>query len=106
MPDGDYYLGELPVTVSNGTARLKSNDSLAGSILTLDQAVKHVVDWGLVSAQEAIRMATVNPAKAAGISDVCGSIRAGFSADMALFTHDLTLQATYVAGELAWEAQK
>lgn len=105
MPDGDYYLGELPVTVSNGTARLKSNDSLAGSILTLDKAVKHVVDWGLVSAQEAIRMATVNPAKAAGIADVCGSIRAGFSADMALFAHDLTLQATYVAGELAWEAQ-
>lgn len=102
MPDGDYYLGDLPVVVEGGTARLKSNGSLAGSILTLDKAVKHVVDWGMVSAQEAIRMASTIPAYAAGIADVCGSLTQGYVADMCVFDHALNLQATYVAGELAW----
>ena len=43
-PDGDYMLGELPVIVENGTARLKEGGNLAGSILQLKDGVKHVVD--------------------------------------------------------------
>ena len=40
MPDGDYMLGELPVYVKDGMARLKDGDNLAGSILQLKQAIK------------------------------------------------------------------
>lgn len=103
MEDGEYYLGELPVVVQDGCARLKSNGSLAGSILTLDKAVKHVVAWGIASAEEAISMATIVPATAAGIDDVCGSLAMGHAADFCVFEQDLTLAKTYVAGELAWE---
>ena len=62
-PDGDYMLGELPVIVENGTARLKEGGNLAGSILQLKDGVKHVVDWGLVTVAQALQMATSVPAK-------------------------------------------
>ena len=62
MPDGDYFLGELPVVVADGTARLKDGGSLAGSILNMKDAVKNVADWGVATKAEAIYMATqANP---------------------------------------------
>lgn len=103
MPEGDYLLGELPVVVKDGTARLKEGGNLAGSILELDRAVKNVVDWGLVSPAEAVQMATLNPARSAGIDDVCGQILPGRDADLCVFTPSMEHVATYVAGELAWE---
>ncbi len=48
MPDGDYMLGELPVYVKDGMARLKEGDNLAGSVLQLKDGVKNLVDWGLL----------------------------------------------------------
>ncbi|WP_058271163.1 N-acetylglucosamine-6-phosphate deacetylase [Olsenella massiliensis] len=99
MPDGDYALGEFPVTVANGAATLKDGGSLAGSILTLDKAVQNVVGWGLATAEEAIRMATENPAMANGIDDVCGFIRPGYDADYVVLDHDLTVLKTVVSGE-------
>ena len=47
MPDGDYVLGELPVYVKDGMARLKDTNNLAGSILLLKDAVKNIVDWNV-----------------------------------------------------------
>lgn len=104
MPDGEYLLGELPVIVREGTARLTFNGSLAGSILTLDKAVQNVVKWGIASPQEAIAMATSIPAQACHIDNICGFIRPQKSADLAIFTPNLELVATYVSGELAWKA--
>ena len=43
LEDGDYMLGEFPVVVANGTARLKSTGNLAGSILKLKDGLKNVV---------------------------------------------------------------
>ncbi len=104
MPDGDFYLGELPVVVANGTARLKDGGNLAGSILELDHAVKNVVDWGIASPAEAVQMATLNPARSAGMDDVCGQIMPGRDADLCVFSPSMEHLATYVAGELAWQA--
>lgn len=61
MPEGNYHLGEFPVTVKNGMARLE-NGSLAGSILKLNEAIKNVVDWGIATPEEAIRMGSIIPA--------------------------------------------
>lgn len=102
MPDGDYTLGEFPVRVEGGAARLKDGGSLAGSVLTLDRAVKNAYSWGLGSAEEVIRMATENAAKANGIDDVCGYLRPGYDADFVVLEPDLTLVATYVDGDRAW----
>lgn len=104
MPDGDYFLGELPVVVAGGTARLKDGGSLAGSILNMKDAVKNVADWGIATKAEAIYMATQAPAEANDIDDVCGSIRPGRDADFVVLGKDLTLAETYLGGVSVYKA--
>lgn len=99
MLDGDYMLGEFPVKVENGTARLKDSGSLAGSILKLKEAVKNVCDWDIASIFEAIQMASLVPAKSVGIDDVCGKLAVGYEADFVLFDFDLNLLKTYINGD-------
>lgn len=102
MPDGDYMLGELPVVVKNGTARLKEGN-LAGSILRLKDGVKNVVNWEIATVEEAIRMASYVPAKSCGLDDVCGQIRKGYAADFIVLTPSLNLEATYLDGQCRYE---
>ena len=105
QPDGDYMLGEYPVTVENGTARLKTNGALAGSILQLKDGVKNIVDWGLVSKDKAIMMASLIPAISVGIDDVCGQIKEGHLADFIVLDKEMNLRATYLAGKKVYECQ-
>ncbi|MCB5099277.1 N-acetylglucosamine-6-phosphate deacetylase [Streptococcus mutans] len=105
QPDGNYMLGEYPVTVENGTARLKSNAALAGSILQLKDGVKNIVDWGLVSKANAIMMASLIPAISVGIDDVCGQIKEGHLADFIVLDKEMNLRATYLAGKKVYECQ-
>ena len=102
--DGDYMLGEFPVIVENGTARLKESGNLAGSILQLKDGVKNVVEWGLVNAHEAIMMASLNPAKSVGIDHLCGQIKEGHEADFIVLDKDLNLEATYLNGQKVYQA--
>ncbi|VTS15603.1 N-acetylglucosamine-6-phosphate deacetylase [Streptococcus pseudoporcinus] len=103
-PDGDYMLGEFPVIVKNGTARLKSSGNLAGSILKLIDAIKNVVSWGIASPQEAIRMATLVAATSVGIDHLCGQIKEGHAADFIVLDKSLELYATYLDGKKAFQA--
>lgn len=103
MPEGAYKLGEFDVTVKDGTARLESGN-LAGSILQLKNAVKNVVEWGIATPEEALRMATEVPAKSVGLADTCGVLEEGRAADFVVFDEDLNLQKTYLNGELRYEA--
>lgn len=98
MPEGNYMSGGLPVVMKDGLCWLADGKSIAGSVLTLAQGVKNVVDWGIVSADQAIRMATEIPARSAHIDDKCGSIKLGRDADFVVFEPDLTLAETYVGG--------
>lgn len=99
MPDGDYILGEFPVVVSEGTARLKQDGNLAGSILKLKEAIKNVVDWDIATPEEAILMATWVPAVSCKIDDKCGLIKKDRDADFIVLNPDMTLAATYLDGE-------
>lgn len=104
MPDGDYMLGELPVYVKDGMARLKDGDNLAGSILQLKDGVKNVVDWNIVSPEKAIMMATYTAAKSAHILDKCGSIKPDKDADFIILNPDMTVSETYLNGESKYKA--
>ncbi|TWS94864.1 N-acetylglucosamine-6-phosphate deacetylase [Streptococcus sp. sy018] len=106
MADGDYMLGEFPVRVEAGTARLKDGGNLAGSILQLKDAVKHVVEWGLADVVTAIRMASYVPAKSLNLLDECGQIKAGLPADFIVLNKEMTLQATYLNGQKVWSQDK
>lgn len=104
MGEGHSRLGEFEVVVKDGTARLKDTGNLAGSILELKQGVKNVVDWGLVSPAEALRMASLTPAQSVGIESVCGRIAPGYEADFIVVSDQLELEATYLDGELRYQA--
>lgn len=102
MADGDYMLGDFPVRVEGGTARLKDGGSLAGSILKLKEAVKNVVDWEIADIFEAIQMASLVPAKSVGIDDVCGKLKEGYSADFIVLDYDMNLEKTFLNGKLVY----
>ena len=68
--EGTYQLGGLEVRVSGGEARLASNGAIAGSVLTLDAAVRHAVTQAGIPLADAVRAATQNPADMLGLPDV------------------------------------
>lgn len=95
-------LGDFPIRMQDDLARLVMPDgslgSIAGSVLTLNQAVKNVVDWNIVTAEQAIRMATEVAAQASGIDDVCGQILPGRHADFNILDNNLNVVETYLSG--------
>ena len=99
MGEGLSRLGEFEVVVKDGTARLKDSGSLAGSILELIEAVQNVLAWGLVSLPDALRMASLAPAKSVGIDHVCGLIAEGRPADLIVVDDSGQLIATYLDGQ-------
>lgn len=105
MPEGNYQLGEFPVEVKDGAARI-AGGSLAGSILQLKDAVKNVVDWGIATPEEAIYMASIAPAKSIGMDGECGKIAEGYAADFIVLNPDLALIATYLDGVCRYQLQK
>lgn len=105
MSEGRYQLGEFPVEVKDGAARLESG-SLAGSILQLIDAVRNVVEWGIATPEEAIYMASTVPAKSIGLDGECGKIATSYDADFIVLTPELELTATYLDGVCRYQAEK
>ena len=97
MPDGDYMLGGQPITVSGGKATLTGSDTLAGSSISMLDAVRNVVRFGLPLA-DAVYAATTAPADAVRLYNV-GRIAAGCCADLLLLDENLELKAVFVDGE-------
>ena len=79
MPDGRYRLGSLEVEVKDG--RCMAGGKLAGSVLTMDRAVRNVMQFAQWDLQQAVRLATVNPARVAGVKNG-GLLEAGAPADL------------------------
>ncbi len=96
MPDGDYELGGQPITVKGGKATLTGTDTLAGSSISMLDALRNVVRFGL-SLEDAVYAASTAPALAVGLE--AGSIRPGRPADLAVLDRELNLLAVYVDGE-------
>jgi len=97
MPDGDYELGGQPITLSGGVARLSGTDTLAGSSISMLDALRNVVKFGL-SLPEAVYAASTAPADAVGLTDI-GRIRVGACADLVVLDQKLNLVAVFVDGE-------
>ncbi len=97
LEDGKYQLGGQEVFVKNEEARLKDG-TLAGSTLTLRKAVYNMIHIVGVQLQDAVRMATLNPAKAIKIHDIKGSIEIGKDADMILIDEDIQVHKVIKKG--------
>ena len=84
MPDGTYRLGSFEVQVRDH--RCESHGKLAGSVLTLDRAVRNMMRFARLSFQDSIRMATLNPARVMGIEHRKGVLQPGADADVVVFS--------------------
>ncbi|WP_040210646.1 N-acetylglucosamine-6-phosphate deacetylase [Clostridium polynesiense] len=99
MPDGKYSLGGQEVIVSKGAARI-ANGALAGSVLTLDRAVKNVYANTSYPLHEIVKMASYNAAKHCGVEDHKGKIQEGYDADLILFDEDINIKKVIIGGKV------
>ena len=104
MPDGNYMLGELEVTVADGrclsTGDLaKGVETLAGSVLTMDHAVANLQRFTGASLATATRLASRNPAHMLGLSEL-GTLAVGHPANFNVFSADGNLHYTILHGNI------
>jgi N-acetylglucosamine-6-phosphate deacetylase len=90
-----------PAHVERGAARL-ADGTITGSVLTMDQALRNTLRMMPVSLSEAVGMLTLNPARSIHVDDRKGRLCPSYDADLLLFSPDLTLQATFCRGQLAY----
>jgi N-acetylglucosamine-6-phosphate deacetylase len=97
MPDGKYFLGGFEVDVANGVCM--HNGVLAGSVLTLDKAVRNLVAYTRADWQSAVRMASANPAEMVGYGDRYGHLEEGRRADITVLSAEGNIVETILGGE-------
>jgi N-acetylglucosamine-6-phosphate deacetylase len=95
MPDGRYRLGSLEVEVKDG--KCMSGGKLAGSVLTMDLAVRKVMQFAHWDLQHAVRLATLNPARVVGLNRG-GSITPGDPADLVVLSPSGDIRNTIIRG--------
>jgi N-acetylglucosamine-6-phosphate deacetylase len=101
LPDGVYNLVGLEVTVKDGHANL-ADGTIAGSTVLLNQCVRNVNQLVGVPFPEAVKMASLNPARAMGLSNRLGSISVGKEANLVVLDQDANVHMTIVKGQVAY----
>ncbi|MBQ7775941.1 MAG: N-acetylglucosamine-6-phosphate deacetylase [Lachnospiraceae bacterium] len=99
MPDGTYELGGQKVTVRGNLAVLEDG-TIAGSVASLPECLRYVVQEAGIPLEEVVACVTVNPAKSLGIYERCGSVSVGKQADLVLLDEELKVQAVVKAGQV------
>ncbi|HZU72568.1 MAG TPA: amidohydrolase family protein [Acidimicrobiales bacterium] len=94
-------IGGAGVARADGDAPRRPDGTIAGSALTMDAAVRNVVDSAGVPLEAALRAASATPAGLLGLEDR-GAVEAGRRADLVALSGDLTPVATWVGGEQVW----
>lgn len=94
---GTYQIGRRDVTVA-GDAVTLPDGTLAGSVLTMDRAVRNLVTWGDASLGEALHMCSRVPADVLGDS-TRGRLVVGARADLTVWSPDIEVEETFVGGE-------
>lgn len=109
LPPGRFELGPMAVDIQVGGryeglhAVIAGTSTLAGSVVSMDQCVQNFRNFTGCSAAEAIESASRHPAKVLNKLGEYGTLENGALADMVLLNDELEVQATYLAGHLAWK---
>ncbi len=108
-PIGIYKFGneEVEFKYPGGPARMTQNSAhpggLAGSGLTMNLAVKNAVNKFDISLEQAVRMASTNPAKVMRVDNHKGKIEVGFDADIVMLDENLDVDVTFVAAKCCYK---
>ena len=97
LPDGNYHLGGLAVTVADGAARLVSNGALAGSTLRLNDALRHAFEETGLPLKELVKTTSWNQAQDLGLTGL-GKLEAGYAADIVVLDEAFKVEAVFVDG--------
>lgn len=101
QPPGEYLLGDFPVIVDGNSARLK-NGTLAGSILTADQAVRNLISFTACGLEKASQTMSLNPARCLKMDDQIGQIKTGMKANLVLLSDKNEITMTIIDGKIAY----
>lgn len=101
LDDGEYKIGDLPVIVKEGVARLKEGGALAGSTLTMVRGFRYLVQEVGLDLNAASRAASLTPARLLGIDYRTGSFAPGKQADIVLLNEALEIEGVWVKGKKA-----
>lgn len=102
MPDGEYELGGQPVTVRGGKATLTGTDTIAGSSISMLDALRNAAAFGLPLA-DVVYAASTAPADAVGLTGI-GRLEPGCCADMVILDDQLNVASVFVDGELVFHS--
>lgn len=102
LGDGSYEIGSISVDVADGRCT-ESSGRLAGSALTLDLAVRNLIEYTGCLPAEAAAAASSVPARVLGLPDR-GRVLVGARADLTLFDQSMQVAATIVAGDIVWQS--
>lgn len=97
MPDGEYELGGQAVFLADGVGRL-ADGTIAGAVTSLFEGMRRAIDFG-INESDAIRAATINPAKAINADELIGSIATGKYADFVVCSDDYTKKRVFKGGK-------
>lgn len=96
--DGSYTLGSLDVTVTDGVAHVAGTDTIAGSTLTQDAALRNAVERAGRTLPEAVAAVTSVPAAALGLGHRLGRLARGFAADLVALSPALEVERVWADG--------
>jgi len=99
LPQGSRFkMGGMEYEVADGVGMMFDRSAFAGSSTLLNEMIPVLLNVVGVPLDEAIRMMTLTPARAVGVDDRKGSIRAGKDADLAIFNADWTTWKAMIGG--------
>jgi N-acetylglucosamine-6-phosphate deacetylase len=105
MPEGARFrMGEMEYEVHEGVGMMLDRTAFAGSTTLVNQMVPILTDAVSIPLVEAVRMATLTPARVIGFGDHKGSLEAGKDADLAVFEEDFTAWRTMIGGRWVYAA--
>ena len=102
LPDGSRFrMGELEYVVEDRVGMMLDGSSFAGSATLLNEMIPVLTEYVGVPLPEAVRMASLTPARVIGVADRKGSLAAGKDADIAIFNDDFTAWRVLINGRWA-----
>lgn len=108
MPDGSSILGSLKdgqkVVIEDGVAKLPDRTAFAGSVATTDRLVRVMCQEAGLEVTQAVRMATENPARVAGVAHRKGRIAPGYDGDLVIFDNKIRVSCVVCKGHVTWIA--